>query len=313
MARALGVNAQLCLKDEVAFGTAATGNYNKLPFVSADYGAEQKLIADDTIGHGREPIDPSQDVIDVQHNVSVPVDLNNIGYWLKGLFGAATDTGTSPHCIHTFQSGSLTLPSRSIEIGFTDIGQYFLKTGAVVGSMEFDFKPSGNVSASVTLIAQNDVRSTSTGAGTPTSQVFKRFSQFTGSILRNGSAIAGITEAKLKIDNKLDGVHVIRDDGLVEGIDPLMMEVTGTITARFEDATLIGDAESFTPDALTLGWEIDTNNLLTFSLPRVYLPRPKSSVSGPGGLSVSYDFQAAHDPTDGYLLQAVLKNAVETY
>src|SRR5690348_3550349 len=111
--RAYGTRAQLLLKDETTYGVSPGGNFVKLPFITADLGAEQKLIADDTVGHGRDPLAPSHDVIEDMGSIEVPIDLNNIGYWLKGLFGASVDTGTGPYT-HTFTSGAVSLPSRAI-------------------------------------------------------------------------------------------------------------------------------------------------------------------------------------------------------
>lgn len=313
MSRAQGANAQLLLKKESVYGTSPSGNFAKLPFKEFDYGADQKLIDDDTIGHGREMIDPARDVIDVKHSGTIPADLNNIGTWLNLLLGAPTDTGTTPHYVHTFVSGSTALPSASAEIGFTDIGQYFLKTGLMVSSMEFDFAPSGMTDVSVDIIAQNEVRGTSSGGGTPTTAAYTRFSQFQGSITRNTVALAAITSAKLKLDNQMDAPHVIRADGLIEGIDPSLFKASLTIEALFEDATLFSDAESFTPAAISLGWTIDTNNSLIFNLPRVFLPRPTNKVQGPGGIKCTYSAQAVHDTVATYTLQAVLKNGIATY
>lgn len=315
MARAQGSFAQLLLKDESAYGTAATGNYAKLPFKEFDYGAAQKLLDDDTIGHGREEIDPAQDVIDVKHTGIVPLDVNNIGSWLKLLFGTATDTGTTGAYTHTFVSGATSLPSASMEIGFTDIGEYFLKTGAMVTSLEFDAAPSGLADVSVDVIAQNDVRGTSSSGGTPTVATWERFSQFQGSITLGGTALAGITAAKLKLDNGLDAARVINgsNPGLIEGIDLGMFKATLSLDALFENATLFADAEGFTNVAIALAWTISAGVSLTFNLPRVFLPRPTNKVSGPGGVKCSFSAVAVHDPSDGYVCQAVLKNTVATY
>src|SRR5579872_3448557 len=121
--RAYGTRAQLLMKKETTYGVTAGGNYAKLPFITADLGAEQKLIADDTVGHGRDPLQPSRDIIEVTGTVEVPVDLNNLGNWLTGVLGAATDTGTGPYT-HTFTSGAVTLPSWSIEIGDPEVPSY---------------------------------------------------------------------------------------------------------------------------------------------------------------------------------------------
>ena len=43
-------------------------------------------------------------------------------------------------------------------------------------------------------------------------------------------------------------------------------------------------------------------------LPRVFLPKPKQEIQGPGGIQASYNWRAARDATAGHLLQATLIN-----
>ena len=52
---------------------------------------------------------------------------------------------------------------------------------------------------------------------------------------------------------------------------------------------------------------------LRFELPRVFLPKPKYSVSGPGGVEASFDWRAAFDDSEGTMLRAHLLNDVPTY
>ncbi|CAK0741405.1 hypothetical protein WCLP8_1200003 [uncultured Gammaproteobacteria bacterium] len=64
MARAIGANAQLLGKFEAAYGTAPGGAYARLPFISCDLGSEQPLEANDVLGLGRDPPEPSRGVVD---------------------------------------------------------------------------------------------------------------------------------------------------------------------------------------------------------------------------------------------------------
>jgi hypothetical protein len=47
MARSYGANATFAGKLEAAYGTAPSGNYESLPFISTSLGSEQGLIASD--------------------------------------------------------------------------------------------------------------------------------------------------------------------------------------------------------------------------------------------------------------------------
>jgi hypothetical protein len=77
---------------EATYGTPPASGFVQLPFVSVALGEEQKLIANDLLGFGREPLAPALDVIVNEGDIVVPVDLRNFGYWLKLLFGSPTST-----------------------------------------------------------------------------------------------------------------------------------------------------------------------------------------------------------------------------
>lgn len=88
MPRATGANAKLRIAEETAgYGVQATTGFVEVPFVSYGNSASQGLVASDLLGLGREPAPPSQDTIEVGGSAVVPVDLRNIGHWLKFVFG----------------------------------------------------------------------------------------------------------------------------------------------------------------------------------------------------------------------------------
>ncbi|ESQ82393.1 hypothetical protein AEAC466_17370 [Asticcacaulis sp. AC466] len=94
MAQARGANAVLAGAFESTYGTPPGSGYFQLPFSAQNLGAEQDLITDDLLGNGRNPWDPTADVITNDGDVTVPVDLRNFGFWLKLLLGAPVTTAT---------------------------------------------------------------------------------------------------------------------------------------------------------------------------------------------------------------------------
>lgn len=90
MPRARGVNAALAAVFESTYGTPPVSGYRRMPFASANLGEEQGLIENELLGFGREPLAPTYDVVSNMGEIVVPVDVRNIGVWLRGLFGAPT-------------------------------------------------------------------------------------------------------------------------------------------------------------------------------------------------------------------------------
>lgn len=89
---------------------------SRSPFASSQLGEEQGLIPSDLLGQGRDPADPALDVIVDEGDAVVPVDLRNIGLWLKMLFGAPTTTqGQAASTIYTFSAQPAT--NATITIG----------------------------------------------------------------------------------------------------------------------------------------------------------------------------------------------------
>lgn len=312
MARSYGANAQLLGKFETVYGTPPTGNYIKFPFVSCDLGSEQGLIASDLLGQGRDPSQPIRDVIRVEGNVVVPVDLRNFGHWLKALLGAPTTTGSGPYT-HTFVSGASSLPSISLEVGMPDVPIYFTEAGVRVNSAQLSFARSGAANATLNCIAQGETKATTTGGGTPTVASLTRFNQFQGSIKKDGVQLGNVTGAQLTYSNNLERIETIRSDGKIDGADPTIAALTGNIEVRFADTTLIDAATDNTPLELAFAYTIDADKSLTFTAHEVYLPKPKLAISGPGGVQVTFDWQAAKATSPARMLTVVLKNDVASY
>ncbi|PWS36232.1 hypothetical protein DFH01_13655 [Falsiroseomonas bella] len=310
MPRAIGANCRLLMIPEATYGTAPAGDWLRMPFLSCDLGAEQPLLDADVIGVGssRDPAAPFLDTVTVQGQAVVPVDLVNIGHWLRLLLGPPTTTGTSPNFIHSFGSGAAALPSNSIEIGYPDVPNYDLCTGVRADTLEIDFSPTGPATATFGLMGQGSTRGASSAGGTPTSAAYTAFNKAQGAINRNGSALAQVTGARLTYANGMEMVRTIRADRKVEGVDPGIARATGQITARFADTTLLTQAQNNAPAEFAFSYTIDANRSLTFTLHEVYLALAKTPIEGPAGVEASFEFRAAYNATATRMMTAVLKN-----
>lgn len=301
MGRAYGSDARILGMREAVPGTAAAGNYLQIPFKSCDLGSEQPLVDDAVIGWGRDPLQPFQDVISDKGTIIVPMDLRYMGWWLTLAMGDPVTTGVGDPYDHEWTSGGdrASLPLATLEIQHPRIPAYYQHTGVAVGALSWSWSRSGGAECSVELVARRETKLGATGGGTPASLTYTPISQFRGSIKRSGVALANITAGGVKYSNELEEVQTIRDDAAIEAADATLAKTTGSLTARFADTTLIDLASAGTAVSLEYAYTLSASRKLVLAVPTVYLPKPKTSIRGPGGIETQYDWQAAQDITAG--------------
>ena len=312
MARAQGARSQLAAAFETTYGTAPASGFMQMPFASASLGAEQPLLASELLGYGRDPLAPLKDAVTADGDITVPLDAEAFGFWLKAAFGNPTTTGTT-NKTHTFKSGSWSLPSMAIEVAMLEIPRFAMYTGCVLDQLSLQMQRSGLLTADVKLVAQGESVATATAAGTPTTYALQRFGHFNGAIKRNGAALGNIISADLTYANNVERIETIRNDGRIDGADPSIAALTGKIDVRFADTTLMDQALNGTAASLEFSWVISANVSLTITAHAVYLPRPRVEIQGPQGIQASFDWQAAYDSVAGQMCTVVLKNAVASY
>lgn len=312
MGYGMGINAVLHAVYETVYGTTPATGFRKLPFVSHSMGEERPLIEDDQLGFGREGLDPTYDVATNDGDIVVPVDTDAIGFWLKGLFGAPTTTGSAGAFVHSFQSGAASIPSLSAEIGNPDVPAFSVHYGAAVNQMRIGLARSGMLNAIISLIAQGESAPVATTvAGTPTSITGPRFAQASGTIERDGVAFGNIVTADLSISNSLDKIEVIKPDGRIGGVIPGVVQAQLRFTARFNNVDLLNAATDGSPVNLTgIGWNRGTRGL-NFTMPRVFLPRVKRPITGPAGIVQEFNCQASG--AGGHKITVFLANGVASY
>jgi len=312
MGRPLGINMVMNAVAETSYGLTPATNFFKLPLVSHSMGEEQALIEDDQLGTGREGLDPVYDVVTNDGDIVVPVDLRAFGFWLRQTFGPPTTTGpVNGKYTHVFTSGASSLPSTSVEMGNPDEPSWSTNYGAVVNTLKISLSRSGMLNATISLIAQGETDPVTVSiAGVATLLRGPRFAQAVGNITVEGGVAADIVSADLSFSNNLDKVEVIRSDGRIAGVDPGKAMTSGSLTARGPRGTLFAKARAKLPAGLTFGWTQDGGSLL-FTLPRVFLPKPKRQVTGPKGIQATFNYQASG--ANGAQLTTTLVNDVASY
>jgi len=314
MARAQGARAQLLGAFESAYGTPPASDYIKFPFVSSALGTERPLTPDDLLGLGRDPSDPTPDVTTGGGDLVVPVDLRHMGHWLRLLLGDPVTTGSAGAYTHTYTSGGWTLPSMACEIGFPEVPHFPMVGGVMANSLALSMSESGNANATLNLIARNEVPATVSVDETPSEMDLDRFVQFQGAIKQGGSALADIVSGDLTYSNNLDPVRNVGSGGLISGADPAKASCTGNLQARFSSTALLTLATANTPVELEYSYTISATKKLVVTVHRVFLPKPKVSVTGPAGVQVPFAWQAARALTGAERMCTVaLLNDVADY
>lgn len=319
--RAYGSDIVLLGAFESTYGTAPDGSggdvYKQLSLKGYSLGAEKPLGYDPLVGQGRDAQDPYYESLTVEGEIVVPMDLRAVGFWLKALFGAPTTTEDTGVYTHVFTSGG-ELPSLALQIGHNALStkKFYMHDGVKLETLGFDMARSGPVNASIGAVAQGETASATAEDGTPGTYALTRFNQSRGSIALGGSQLANVTAGRFSFSNNLERVETIRSDGQIDGADETEATAEGTIDVRFgTDTTITTAVDAETPVSLEYEYTIAGSEgyKLEFLMPRVFLPKKKLEVDGPGGVSASYDWRAAFSSSDGHMLQVTLVNDVASY
>lgn len=305
-----GTLAELYGKVESVEGTAPTGNWARLPFVSSDLGGQVPLVADPILGLalGRNAPAPYQGNLAVAITAEVPLDLNNAGFWLGALFGSPTTTGSGPYAdVWKPAAAGTALPTISLEgkLHSTAATRYHLRKAVKANTLALRWDGStGRQTMSIGLIGRTAADSGSSVAGTPTTAAYSCHLKQRWIMKVDGSAVADITGFELNFSNGLEAYNTVRDqaDGAAYAIDEGNIELTGSFTYRAAASTFYDDAEANTARQLDFINELSSGNDINFGLGTIYFERPSTPIQGPGAVQQTVPFRASYDTSDTAML-----------
>lgn len=303
---------------EATEGIKPTGNYRKLPVKSFSLAPTENLQQDFVLSSPaatRDPMDPFRDFVELAGDAVVPLDLTNLGHWLRMLLGSPTTTGATDFT-HVFKSGSNALPSAAFEKVYGDIsGAHEGYLGVRANTLNMPIQPSGAADATIGMMGLSHTPNLTSAPGTPTTAAFERFQRFQGSVSRNGSALPAFMTGVLTFSNGMEAVKAVRNDRRIEGIDwgETSAQFDGTVRLTTANAVILTDAIAGTPCALSYLLQITAVKSLLIELPRVTLTPTGPRLEGPMGIDLPVKGIASFDATAVCMLRATLKNQTATY
>ena len=177
---------------------------------------------------------------------------------------------------------------------------YFTYVGCEYNTMTLSISTEAIVTVNFGIVGANQLEPSST---VPTGATFgepsttEPMDSFSGSIKEGGVESAVVTEIELSVENGIAPRYVV---GSKKSIKQSIgkFKVSGTLTAYFEDATLIGKylREEASSLEITVTDGIPGNQY-TFLLPKIKFTGGQPDVGGEGPITLSMPFTASYDPS----------------
>jgi hypothetical protein len=305
MAILQGSRSSLSFIPEVTFGTTpATPTFIELPYTSHSLNLTKQRVTGTDIQADRMLR------VDRHGNRSAGGD---IAVSLRGTTtGAANyDAFIESAFMNAFSTNTLkvgtTLKSFSIEDSANDTGStdaFRLFTGMAVSKMGISIKPNSMVETTFSFAGKDMAASLTSAATTLTAAATnKPYDAYSGTIKiadAGGTlaSIAIITGIDFSIDNAFNPTYVI-GSATTPSLEYGMATVEGTITAYFEDITLINRFLNETETAFEVQVDSpDTTAGMTFMFPRIKISAADVPVGGTGARVITLPFVALYDTTE---------------
>ena len=293
MAFAQGSRSSLSFITESTFGTTPAGNFTNLPFSTHSLNLTKDRVAGTDIQADR------MNRVDRHGNRQVGGDI------VVDLRDGDYDTFLESAMLNTWATNVLkvgvTPKFFSIEDYAADIDQARVFAGMSVSTMAISLAPNqmvtttfGMVGKNMTMSATEKTQDAASGAAP--------FDAYSGDIsignVGGASAVAIVTALDFTLNNSYAPTFVIGDDS-APSLEYGNAEVEGTLTAYFEDATLINRFLNETETEIEVSVDDPTAaNAYTFQFPRVKINSADVGVDGPTSRMITMSFVALYDTTE---------------
>ena len=298
MAFSQGSRSSLSFVTEATFGTTPAGSFANLPFSTHSLNLTKDILSGTDIEADRMSRVNRQG--NRQVGGDIVVDLRDGDYDLlleSAMLGAfATNVlkvGVAPKFF-------------SIEDFAADIDQARLFTGMSVSSMAISLAPNQMVTTTFSMVGK-DMTISATEKTQDAASGAQPFDAYSGDIsigtVGSPSAVAIVTALDFTLNNAYAPTFVIGDDS-APSLEYGRAEVEGTLTAYFEDASLINRFLNETETAIRVSVDDPTGaNAYIFDFPKVKINSADVGVDGPTSRMITMSFVALYDSTMGTNLQ----------
>lgn len=319
----LGREAEMRIGLQADFDTKAPADsYTCVPFYSHDIGASQPLVDDPLLGCQDQTLDPSEpldDLISHAGALSVPLELNTIGYWLRGLLGlpVTADNGDGTFT-HIFASGKDDLPFQTIEVEHAadKLSQHI---GCMLNGMNIDqTKAGGGRRINFDVVGKNEKKLIASEAGAVDPSPFVKAAQvlaFRGVGSIDGAPLTVARNIRLAYSNNAATDESMNDSAEAAGQDQGETSLTGNLVARYVDDALVDIGLDKTPHALSLLFDLgNAVGSMLIEMPAVRFTRTKRPINGPGNMELDLTFQGHYkSDTSSPMMTITLTNTLAAY
>ena len=294
MSFAQGSRSGLSYVKESVFGTTpSTPSLIQLPYTTHSLNLTKERVTGNDLQPDRMPRVDRHGNRTAAGDIVVDLRKGDYDALLEGAFMSTWAT-------NTLKVGT-TLSHFSIEDAATDIAQFRLFTGMTVSSLAVSIRPNQMVTGTFSMIGRNmTISGSSVDAVKTASSTNQPFDAYSGTlrIADAGGALtsaAVVTGIDFTINNALAPTFVVGASTAPE-LEYGMATVEGTITAYFDDATLVNRFLNETQTALEVSVDDPTGSSdYTFLFPRVKINGADVPVDGPTSRIITLPFVALFD------------------
>jgi len=294
MAFAQGSRSSLSRITEVTFGTTPAGDFINLPFSTHSLNLTKDRVAGNDIQADRMPR------VDRHGNRQVSGDI------VVDLRDGDYDDLLESAMLNTWSTNVLKVGTTpkffSVEDYAADIDQARLFTGMAVSTMGVSLAPNQMVTTTFGMVGKDMTISGTQKTQTAASGAAP-FDSYSGDIaignVASSSAVAIVTGLDFTLTNSFAPTFVIGDDS-APSLEYGRADIEGTLTAYFEDASLINRFLNETESELEVSVNDPTGlNAYTFLFPRIKINSADVGVDGPTSRIINMSFVALYDAIEG--------------
>lgn len=298
MTQASGSSSQILIQPESVWGEIPTTRKSQI-FSNSLYGESLASQSSELVS---QAINPNRGVSDTRNGQltvsgSIPVELSvensDLLFYLS--LGAYTQTKVGDKFVKVYKRNK-TLPSFTIEKGFTDIDQYFQFLGCRSSTLQFAVEPDGLVTGSMEIMGKEEQHTTASIDQNATYIDHEAYAGIDNVILEGGKQ-AFYTAFNISITNGLYDSRAIGTRKSVN-IGAGKGEVTGDLTIMFEDVTMYEKWLNEEQTNIKLTFQIGDNSVV-IEFPRIKFNGSASPViASAEGITQQLNFRGLVDKTE---------------
>jgi hypothetical protein len=316
MGQILGSKSALILDFETTYKTDPASPVGLLmPYNKFNVVGKVEKKQRNTIRGTRNAPKPYDGNLSVGGSIEVPVDYSAFAYWLKACFGVPTTTGSGPY-VHTYKVADA-MPSFLTELKYADntgVLQYVKRNGHKISSWGMNINSDGSelVSTFDTIGATETFSATPYDAS-PTTFTDDAF-QNSHVTLEEGGVSTTVNSLDFKIDfGLINNKFVVGGGNSIASLPEGMVQVSGNLSAIFENMTLLNKAINNTESSIVITLTSGTN-ILEIAFNELEFELNSPGIDGPQGVDITLPFFGFQDDDAAASIATItLTNDIESY